>query len=63
MAMLIVLGDEAGRADDAATVATAVIERRSRAETDAEFTAEIVVDDDDARFDLHLSDRNVQRRH
>ena len=50
------------RADDAATVAAAVIERCGRAEAHAELAAEVVVDDHDARFDQHLPHRNVERR-
>ena len=33
----------------------------AEAGADAEFAREVIADDDDARFDLHLANRNVER--
>ena len=41
----------------------AVIPDKGAAETHAQFAAEIVVHDDDARFDQHLAHRDVERLH
>ena len=46
--------------DDDAIVAVALDARVAGAH--AELTREVVVHDDDARFDQHLADRDVQRR-